>query len=198
MESTNRLTDSQTLRGTVDRLFQDNVVRPIRGIATSAQGWFPVDVVDQGDQLVIHASLPGVDADDLNVNLQGETLTIRGDPGARFEDGSWLVRERPTGSFNRTISLPFRVDADRVEAELNRGILTLRLPKAGDAPSKRISIKSATAPASPAPTTLKDHPATLHMQSGTEPRDPEGDEVTEASIDSFPASDPPAWGSHRV
>jgi HSP20 family protein len=214
MENLNRLTDAQTLRDTVDRLIQDNVVRPIRGIATSAQGWFPIDMLDQGDELMIRASLPGINPDDLDVHLQGDLLTIHGDHDASTDTGNWLVRERPTGTFNRTLNLPFRVDPDRVDASYEQGVLTLRFPKTGLSPAKHISVRSSrtsqapgtsTSPGqppitgSPTPTDFESHPATTHLESGTEPRDPGKDEVTEASIESFPASDPPAWGgSHRV
>jgi len=155
--------------------------------------------VDHENEIVVHASLPGVDPDHVEVDLQGDVVNIRGTYGAHADSGTWLVRERAGGSFQRAVTLPFRVDPEGAEADFDRGVLTLRFPKAGEAPHRRISVRTGTSMGGRTLTGFDDQPATTHVESGTEPRDPEADIVDEASIDSFPASDPPAYGgAHRV
>src|SRR4051812_26290502 len=117
MENLSRITDPQALRETMDRLIQENVVRPIRGIASGVTGWFPVDMTDEGDSVVVRAALPGMHPSDFQVSLLGNVLSIDVEPGGTESDQSnWLLRERPIGPFRRSITIPVPVDPDHTRA----------------------------------------------------------------------------------
>jgi HSP20 family protein len=107
-------------------------------------GTLPMDIYQTDDEIVVKASAPGLTADDLEISITGETLTIRGelkaeelDEGARYH-----LRERRIESFSRSISLPTMVQAEKAKAEFENGILTLTLPKAEAVKPKMISIKA--------------------------------------------------------
>ena len=103
----------------------------------------PMNVQMQEDAFVVTALLPGVQADELNIQIVNENITIEGElKQAEQEDGQWLSHEIPFGKFYRSISLPDALDASKAEAELNDGILQLRVPKAEEAMPKTIQIKS--------------------------------------------------------
>jgi len=92
---------------------------------------------------VISALLPGITADDLNVQVQNDVLTIQGEMKLSREDNeNYLRQERPSGKFFRSFELPDAVDANKVEASLTNGVLTLRLPKAEEARPRSIKISS--------------------------------------------------------
>ncbi len=112
-------------------------------------GMFPPVNVYEGEQdALVQVELPGVEQDDIDLSITGETLTIKGkkapiddetdetDENVRFQR-----RERWSGEFSRTIVLPDQVDADAVEAKLADGVLTVRLPKAETARPKRIAVQ---------------------------------------------------------
>jgi HSP20 family protein len=105
----------------------------------------PVDVLEDQDGYVLHASLPGLKPEDVQINLQGDTLSIRGQaPQTTEEKGkTYLVRERQQLSYARSITLPGPVDADRASAQFEHGVLTLTLPKAEATRPKTIKIGSA-------------------------------------------------------
>lgn len=102
----------------------------------------PLDVIEKEDAYVIHASIPGMDPDDLDVTINDNVLTIRGESQQSAETGGdrYMMRERHYGSFARTISFPTTVDVDHIEASCEQGELTLRLPKAENARLRRISV----------------------------------------------------------
>ncbi len=91
--------------------------------------------------------MPGLKAEDLNIQVLEDVLRIEGEykrssPADKAEESNYLVRELPSGSFTRTLRLPSVIDADRVEAKIADGVLTLTLPKAESARPKRISVKT--------------------------------------------------------
>ena len=96
-------------------------------------------------ELLVQAELPGMNASDLDIAVEGDTLTLRGSrPETAVRDGeAWIRRERSGGSFARSIELPFRVDADKVDAAYAKGVLTVRLPRVAAEQPKRIAVKSA-------------------------------------------------------
>jgi len=198
MENFSRITDPQALRETMDRLIQENVVRPIRGIASGVTGWFPVDMTDEGDSVVVRAALPGMNPSDLQVSLLGNVLSIDVEPSAGESDRTnWLLRERPVGPFRRSITIPVPVDPDHTKAQYDQGILVLTMLKSEQAQPRRINVDGGTMAS--ATMTSSEEPTPVPIPQDTAaPRDPERDPVTEAAMDSFPASDPPAWGSGRV
>ena len=90
----------------------------------------PMNVHMQEDAFVVTALLPGVHADDLNIQIVNENITIEGElKQAEGKEGEWLAHEIPFGKFYRSISLPDALDASKAEAELHDGILQLRVPK---------------------------------------------------------------------
>lgn len=104
---------------------------------------FPIDIKNEAEAYVITALLPGVTADDLNIQVQNDVLSIQGELKLdRAENDSYLLQERPSGKFFRSFELPDAVDANKVEASLTNGVLTLRLPKAEEARPRSIKISS--------------------------------------------------------
>jgi len=114
-------------------------------LARAGQGAsvFPaLNVYESGDRLVIQAELPGIKAEELDVSVEGETLTLKGQRQHKPKDGkiSYHRREIETGSFNRAVTLPCRVQPDAISARLANGILILELPKAAEVKPRQIRI----------------------------------------------------------
>lgn len=108
---------------------------------TPARVTFPIDVKDGEEAYEIFALLPGVTADDLNIQIVNDTVTIQGELKADVDEkDSYLVRERPTGRFMRVVRLPETVDSAKVDASLKDGVLTLIVPKAEEARPKTIKV----------------------------------------------------------
>lgn len=99
-----------------------------------------------GNEETLHltAEIPGVDAEALQIHVEKDVLTIRGERKTpEDKDRQWYRRERLHGSFERSLTLPYRVDADAVDASLQNGILTLRLPRAEADKPRRITVQGA-------------------------------------------------------
>lgn len=103
-----------------------------------------VDVTENDKELTVSAELPGLAEKDIEVSLTRDVLTIRGEKKAEKEDkgDNYYRMERSYGSFQRSIPLPTRVDADKVDATFKNGVLTITLPKTEAQTLKKISIKS--------------------------------------------------------
>ncbi len=102
-----------------------------------------LDVKAEDDGYVITASLPGIKAEDLNIQVVNESVTISGEfKHGRTDEGQYLVAERVAGRFSRTVTLPVTLDAGKAEADLVNGVLTLRVPKAEQARPKSIKVIS--------------------------------------------------------
>lgn len=99
-----------------------------------------INIREEDEAYVLSALVPGLNAEDLNIQVLEDVVRIEGEYKA--DEQSYLVRELPSGSFTRTLRLPSVIDADHVEAEVANGVLTLTLPKAESARPKKISIKS--------------------------------------------------------
>jgi len=99
-----------------------------------------INVREENDAYVLSALVPGIKSDDLNIQVLEDVVRIEGE--YRAQENQYLVRELPSGSFNRTLRLPVPLDAENVEADITDGILTLRLPKAESARPKQIKIQS--------------------------------------------------------
>ena len=134
--------EAVSLRDAVNSLFQDSFVRP-RGFQPAAgAGTFPLDVRETENDYVVHASLPGIKPDDVQITVHGDTLTIRGEiKGEEEKKGEqWHIRERRSGVYQRSLSLGTPVSSDRAEATFEHGVLTLTLPKAEEAKPRQIKI----------------------------------------------------------
>lgn len=102
---------------------------------------FPVDVRLEEDEYILQALLPGVKAEDLTVQVIGDTITIQGEFRKTEDDKStYLLSEIPAGRFYRELTLPAALDTGKVEAHLDEGVLTLHIPKAEEARPKSIKI----------------------------------------------------------
>jgi HSP20 family protein len=138
------LRDFVSLRDAVDRLFEESVVSPERLMNWRGSGVrpMPLEIYETPEELVVRALTPGVSPDQLEVNYQQGTLTLRArtETPSAHDDWTWHMREFGYGEMVRTISLPREIDADRAEASFEHGILTLHLPKAEEAKPRQIPI----------------------------------------------------------
>jgi HSP20 family protein len=151
-----------SLRQAMDRLFEDSFVRsPGASVLANAAGALALDVRTTPDALVVEAALPGISPDDVEITVEGGTLSISGSyrDEQTEEEGDYLVREIRRGSFGRTISLPEGLEADRATATFENGMLALRIPKAEQVKPRQIRITaSGEAPARVESTTTVDRP----------------------------------------
>lgn len=105
--------------------------------------YFPMDVLAEDDAYVISALLPGLKAEDLSVEVVNDTVIIQGELKVkRDEKARYLLQERPGGRFSRKLVLPDVLDAEKAQADLSNGVLTLRIPKAEGSKPKNIKITS--------------------------------------------------------
>ena len=101
----------------------------------------PMDVESREDAFVINALLPGIKPEDVDIQIEGETVTIQGEIKLEEDEkASWLLRERPRGSFSRSLELPTGLDAENAKASFENGILTLHIPKSPEARPKTIKV----------------------------------------------------------
>jgi HSP20 family protein len=137
--------EMMTLREAMDRLFDDAFTRPFSlSNGWRASGVPAIDMYQTDDEVVLKVSLPGFKPDQVQVNVTGEVLTIKGEAreGEEFRETAYHIRERRWGSFERSVMLPAAVAADMARADFENGILTVSLPKAEEARPKMISIKA--------------------------------------------------------
>ena len=104
----------------------------------------PMDVLQEGDDLIVRASLPGVEPDDIQVTLEDGLLTIEGETSSESEEqwGDFLLRERRAGRFHRALRLPSSVDAENAEPSYANGVLTITVPKQEAKKARRLAIKT--------------------------------------------------------
>ena len=139
----NPWSDMMNMRQEMDRLFGMRMPNVLRQEASS---WTPrVDMRETAADYVIEADLPGVSKDDITVNVEGETLVITGERKVEevHDVGGWRQAERTFGKFQRTFRLPTTVKVDDIEGQYRDGVLTVKVPKADDAKTKRIAVKVA-------------------------------------------------------
>jgi len=135
--------EMMTLREAMDRLFDDAFTRPIN---LRDGGWSApaIDMYQTDDDVVVKAALPGFKADEVQINVTGEVLTLRGETKHEEEkqEKAWHIHEHRWGSFERSITLPTDVKADKAVADFENGILTVTLPKAEEVKPRTISVKA--------------------------------------------------------
>jgi HSP20 family protein len=114
------------------------------GMLDEPAGWVPaVDIEELEDAYVVEAEVPGVKREDVNIEVSGNELTISGEVKVREREGIIRRRTRRVGEFEFRVLLPNEVNAEGIDAKLNDGVLTVRIPKAERAQRRRIEVKSA-------------------------------------------------------
>ncbi len=132
------------LQGEMARMFDTRRLEDESGTLATAD-WVPaVDIKEEDDRYVIHADIPGVEAKDIEVNMENGILSIRGE--RKFEDEEsregYKRVERVHGSFYRRFSLPDGADADAISAKFKDGVLEIVIPKQVKILPKRIEVQS--------------------------------------------------------
>lgn len=138
---------ANTLQEQVNRVFNDVFERSSQ--ESNLSTWAPaVDIAETEHELVVKADLPGVDAKDLDIRVENNVLTIRGE--RKFEkkvnEDNYLRVERAYGSFTRSFSLSNTVNSEAIKADYQNGVLSLSIPKREEAKPKQIKV-NVTAPA---------------------------------------------------
>ena len=148
------------LRREIDRLFDDfhplswrfpfDAAKDIEIAWPKATGWQvapAMDLVEKDGEYEISAELPGLDDKNIDVKVSNGTLTIKGEKSEEKEEKEkdYYLSERRYGSFQRSFRIPEGVDADKIEANLTKGVLTVKLPKSAEAKKeeKKITVKAA-------------------------------------------------------
>ena len=133
------------LRNSMDRVVD-------RELALSPGTWksfnwsVALDVVENEDEYLVKASLPGINPDDLEITFEDTLLTLKGEVKEENEvdETRYHLRERRYGSFTRTIKMPSGIQSDKIEANYDKGVLELHLPKVEEVKPKKIAITTST------------------------------------------------------
>ena len=139
--------EMMTLREAMDRLFDDAFTRPFSPRDGGSTWSSPaIDMYQTDNEVVVKAALPGIKADEVQINVNSDVLTIKGEMKHEEEkkDKSWHIREHRWGAFERSIRLPTGVLSDKAKAEFDNGILTITLPKSEDVKPRTITVKPKT------------------------------------------------------
>jgi HSP20 family protein len=139
------MTDIVSLRDAMDRLFEESFIRPNTwtGLAAGHVA-VPVDLWETKDAYHLRADLPGVTADQLDINATSDSVSISGETKTQSdvtEDG-WLRQERRVGKFQRAFTLPMAIDPTKVDATFEHGVLQLTLPKAENVKPRTIKVNA--------------------------------------------------------
>jgi HSP20 family protein len=134
----------------VEQRFEDIFGRPFlpavwRRVPMMEMGWAPaIEVFEKEDKFVVKAELPGMKEEDIDVSVVGDTLTIKGERKAESEvkEEDYYCCERSYGSFSRSIALPSSVDAKKIEASYEDGVLEVSLPKAPEVKAKKVVVSA--------------------------------------------------------
>ena len=138
--------DMAQLREQVNRLFEQSITRTGHEPA-SLRTWAPVvDIAETDDALLMHVELPGVNPAEINIQVEGDTLTLRGERKFHQEEkGKQYVRiERAYGAFQRSFTLNVPIKQDQVHAAYRDGVLEITLPKAEEVKPKLIKVNIET------------------------------------------------------
>ena len=132
----------ERMKQEMERMYQYPTMKIFR---EPTAGVFPaINITQETDNYYVRAELPGIKADDLELSIANNTLTIEGErkSGPEDENAKYHRREREAGKFSRKIILPAQIDATKADAKCNEGLLTIVLPKAESAKPKKITITS--------------------------------------------------------
>jgi len=133
------------LRGEMDRLFE-NFFEDLPSARPYGAGYPGVNLWEEGDSAYLEAELPGLTLDDVEVYVTGNEVAINGQrriggqEDAKQDGVNWHRRERSQGRFSRTMTLPWEIDADKVEARLQDGVLTVKLPKCESCKPRKVKV----------------------------------------------------------
>jgi HSP20 family protein len=134
----------RTLREAMDELLEESFVQPGQrqtGQRQEQRLRLPLDVYATPEEIVIMSSLPGLTPDEVDITIDGDRLTIRGELRPPLENVDYLFQERAYGPFSRSLTLNVPVNTDQAEAVFENGVLTLTLPKAEESKPKTIEVK---------------------------------------------------------
>ena len=141
----NPFRDLEEMERRVAEMFRHPLTPSIwRSIPAEQMTWAPkLDIFEKGDKVVIKAEIPGMKEEDIHVSVEGDVLTIRGEKKTESEvkEEDYYHCERSYGSFSRSISLPSTVDASKVEAEYEDGVLEVTLSKKLEVKPKKVAVK---------------------------------------------------------
>jgi HSP20 family protein len=128
------------LQRDMNRLFGDPFISRMR----PAPAFPAMNIWTADDSILITAEIPGVDKDDLDINVTGDTLTLTGvrHPDALPEGTRYHRQERTYGEFNRSIQLPYAIDVNKVKATFKNGLLKIELPRIEAEKPKKITVKA--------------------------------------------------------
>jgi len=133
--------EAVSLREAMDRLFEDSFTPTRRQNNGSERVYrLPLDAYVTADEIIVLANVPGVRPEDVEITIEGDTLTIRGERPRPLENVDYVMQERPYGRFLRTLNINIPVDANRAEARYDNGLLTLVIPKAEAAKPRVIQV----------------------------------------------------------
>ena len=128
-----------------DEMFGRSMLPSIwRRLPTEQMAWAPnINVFEKGDEFVVKAEIPGMKEDDIHVSVEGDMLTIRGEKKTESEvkEEDYYRCERSYGSFFRSVALPSTVDASKVEADYEDGVLEVTLSKKAEVTPKKVAVK---------------------------------------------------------
>lgn len=135
--------EMEELRARIDRIFEEFLGSLRRREWGAPRAWIPpVDIYDAGDELVVEMDLPGLRKEEIEIQMDGDTLTVRGERKRPPEEGRRYARsERIFGPFERSFSINVPIKVEEVRAFYENGVLTLRLPKAVEARPRRIKVE---------------------------------------------------------
>ena len=137
--------EMMVVRNTRDRRFDGNLA--VAPSSWKSFNWsVALDVVENDDEFIVKASLPGINPDDLEITFSDNKLTIKGEvtEEEELEEVHYHLRERRYGSFTRSIKLPSGIEADKIVAKYDSGVLNLHLPKVEEVKPKKITIKTSS------------------------------------------------------
>jgi len=149
MQRWDPFSDIVSLREAMDRLFEQSVVRPQRGQTQTTAGArvMPIDLFEKDNDYVIRAFVPGASADSVDISAERDSVVIKAHiPGEMEKEEAnqyrWMLGELGYGDVVRAVTLPAAIDAAKMEATVENGVLTLVVPKAEEAKPKKIAVKA--------------------------------------------------------
>ena len=138
--------EMMTLREAMDHLFNDAFTRPFSTARDGGANWSSpaIDMYQTDNEVVVKAAVPGFKADEVQINVTGDVLTIKGELKQEEEkkEKSWQIREHRWGAFERSITLPTGVMSDKARADFENGILTITRPKSEKVKPRTITVNA--------------------------------------------------------